>query len=87
MALITLTSPPTEAQHDLFKRWLTGEDHLLLREDARPLIWRANPTLARGCIRKADADALGGRIHSDWTVISDDHWAALVAEQQPHVTW
>jgi sulfur transfer complex TusBCD TusB component (DsrH family) len=87
MALITLTALPGDAQRDLFAVWLNGEDHLLLREDARPLMWQANPTLARGCVRKADADALGGQIHPDWTVLSDEQWVTMVAEHQPQLTW
>jgi hypothetical protein len=87
MALISLTQPPSEAQRELFGLWLDTEDYLLLREDARSMVWQPNPTKARGCIRQADTDAIGGQHHPDWTVISDDQWVRLVAEQQPQLTW
>ncbi len=87
MALLTLTALPSDAQQELFDLWLQTTDVVLLREDARPLVWQPNPTRARGCIRQTDAEALGGQRHPDWTVITDQQWAELVAEHQPQLTW
>ncbi|MEX0623654.1 hypothetical protein [Saccharospirillum sp.] len=87
MALLTLTALPGEAQQELFDLWLQTSDVLLLREDARPLMWQPNPTRAQGCIRQTDAEALGGQRHPDWTLISDQQWATLVADQHPQLTW
>ncbi|WP_028669756.1 hypothetical protein [Saccharospirillum impatiens] len=87
MALLTLTGLPNDAQLELFGLWLTTADALLLREDARPLMWQPNPTRARGYVRQTDADALGGLRHPDWTPITDRHWVELVAEHQPQLTW
>ncbi len=87
MALLTLTALPSDAQCELFDFWLQTTDVVLLREDARPLVWQPNPTRALGCIRQTDADALGGQRHPDWAVITDQRWSELVAENQPQLTW
>lgn len=87
MALLTITAVPGEAQRELFDLWLQAGDVIVVREDARPLMWQPNPTPARGCIRQADADALGGQRHPDWAAISDQEWADLIAEHQPQLTW
>lgn len=87
MALLTLTALPSDAQQELFDLWLQTNDVVLLREDARSLMWQPNPTRALGCIRQTDAEALGGQRHPDWTVITDQQWADLVAEHQPQLTW
>lgn len=87
MAILTLTQPPSPRQLELFQVWLTDEDRLLLREDARAMIWQPNPTPARGCIRVSDAEALGGERHPDWELINDADWVELTQQQHPIVTW
>lgn len=87
MALLTLTRPPSPQQLALFERWLSDADRVLLSGDARTLLWRPNPTPARGCIRHADALSMGGQPHPDWTVIDDADWVRLSTEHSPLVTW
>jgi len=87
MAFLTLTQPPTPRQLALFHVWLTAEDRLLLREDARVMIWQPNPTAARGYVRESDAQALGGERHPDWTLINDADWVEMTQQHHPVVTW
>lgn len=87
MALLTLTRAPTVRQLELFQQWLQPQDALLLREDARLMIWHPNPTAAQGFVRATDAKALGGRRHPDWTLISDQQWVSLSTEHQPIINW
>lgn len=87
MALLTLTRPPTERQLALFDLWLDSTDRVLIREDARAMVWRPNPTRALGCVRDSDVRALGGRPHPDWRIITDDDWVKLTADHQPIINW
>ena len=83
MALLTLNQRPDDRQLALFERWLSADDTLLLSADARPLMWQPNPTPARGCIRRRDAQTLGGQPHPDWTLIDDADWVRLTTEHSP----
>ena len=87
MALLTLSRRPDSEQLALFDIWLTPEDWVLLSGDARTLLWHANPTRAQGCIRRSDAQSLGGQPHSDWTLIDDAEWLQLSADHTPLVHW
>ncbi|MHA7878240.1 MAG: hypothetical protein ACX931_00485 [Saccharospirillum sp.] len=85
--LLTLTALPAERQRQLLVQWLQADDHLLVREDARSLARCPVPVAARAWIRRDDAARLGGSLHPDWQIISDDDWVALVDQCQPVVTW
>lgn len=87
MALLTLTQTPSPRQLALFHVWLTKQDRLLLREDARTLMWQANPTPAKGCIRVCDAQAMGGPRHPDWELIDDADWVEMAQQHHPLVNW
>lgn len=87
MALLTLTRMPTVRQRALFEQWLQPTDVLLLREDARSLLWQPNPTVTQGCIRSCDAKALGGQPHPDWKLITEAQWVELTVQHQPLINW
>lgn len=87
MALLTLTQAPTARQLALFHLWLNKQDRLLLREDARILMWQPNPTAAQGFIRECDAQAMGGECHPDWQIIDDADWVEMAQQHHPIVNW
>lgn len=85
--LLTLTTKPTLVENDFFITALTEQDALLITGSALPLLFGANPTIAKGYVLKREADKLGANESPTWEIISDEDWLALIENHDKNVTW
>ena len=86
--LINLTGLPTGTELEFLNRVFTSGAPAvcMVTGSALPLIFRQKPFNAECVVRTADANKLGGTIHSSWQLISDDEWLTLT-ETHKTVSW
>ncbi len=74
MALLTLTSIPNEIENIFFKSLLTKDDIIFVSGNALTMCFKANPFKAKSLVRKKEIASIGGKPHSDWSIVSDQDW-------------
>jgi hypothetical protein len=87
MTIVTLTAMPSQAQSEFLNLTLKLDDAILLTSPTISLAYSSKPFQTKAFVRAADATMCGGKLNSDWDIISDATWCQLALAADKVVTW
>ena len=85
--LVSLTKPASKLTLTFLEKALQPTDILMASSSAIHLALTECPLNITAYIRVADANKLGGIIHTSWTAIDDSQWLSLIQQHNKSVTW